>query len=161
MARLIPDGTSKVTWAPTVASKAAPTTSEVITSGIDLTPFITGAGIDTPEEGEVVDASDLSSAFNKNVPGVYGGSASGEFFRDDASDTAWTTLARGTSGNLVISRFGGSGTDNAIASGDSVEVWPVRVSSRSNTRLARNDVLRFVVSFATTDEPALIATVTG
>ena len=160
MARIIPDGTFKVSWAPAVAIVTGPTFAEV-DAGEDLTPFVTPAGVDTPEEGEVVDSSDLSSAFNKNVPGTYGGSASIECYRDDTTDTAWTTLARNAEGFLVIARFGGSGTDNAIQSGDAVEVWPVRVSSRSNVRVARNDVLRFVANLATTDEPTLIATVTS
>lgn len=158
MARITPDGVTKVHFVVTIADPTAPTTTE-IAAGTELTTFLTPAGIDTPLDGTEVDASDLSTAFDKSVPGTYGGSVTGEFYRDDASDDAWDALPRLTVGNLVFGRFGGSGTSGALTSGDAVEVWPVRVSSRSPMRIARNDVQRFVTNFATTDEPTLIATV--
>lgn len=158
MARITPDGVVKVHFVATIADPAAPTTTE-ISAGTELTPFLTAAGIDTPMEGQEVDSSNLSTAFDLSVPGTFGGSVTGEFFRDDTADDAWDALPRLTTGNLVIGRFGGSGTNGALTSGDNCEVWPVRVSSRSPLRIARNDVMRFNVNFATTSEPTLVATI--
>lgn len=156
MVRVIADGEVKVAFVSGgVTTKTAPTFAEV-TSGTDITSYL--QSLDTPLDGESVDSSDLSSAFNKNVAGTYGGGASATMYRDDTTDTAWTTFPRNTTGDIVIRRFGGSTT--AFATSDSVEVWPVRVITRSPATMDRNSVQSFSVDFATTEEPALIATVT-
>lgn len=154
MVRVIADGEVKISWVTTIASVTAPTTAEMA-AGTELTGYL--STLDTPLEGESVDSSDLSSAFNKSVAGTYGGGASGTFYRDDTTDTAWTTLPRNTLGHLVIRRFGGSTVD--YASSDSVEVWPARVIARSPSSLDRNSVQVFNVNFATVDEPTLAATI--
>jgi len=61
----------------------------------------------------------------------------------------------------VIARFGGTGTDNAIAATDTVEVWPVRVSQRSNSRVTRGEALRFTSKFALSGDPDFAAVVTA
>ena len=78
-------------------------------------------------------------------------------YRDDTTDTAWTTFPRGDIGYLTIRRFGGSGT--AMVATDDVEVWYVRVITRSPTTLDRNNVQMFTVDFATLEEPVLDAVV--
>jgi len=162
MARLTPDGFTKVHVVDTIANTAAPTLVE-ITAGSEVTPFLTPAGIDTPEEGTDADSSDLSSPRDKSVPATIGGTVTGEYYRDDATaggaDTAWTAQPRLKDTHLVIARFGGSGASNAIAVADVVEVWKVRVSQRSNTRLARGDVMRFVCTYALQADPVLNAVV--
>jgi len=156
MARITPDGYTKVHVVDTISSLAAPTEAE-IAAGTEVTPFLTPAGLDTPEEGTDADSSDLSSARDKSIPATIGGVITGEFYRDDGTggttDDAWTAMPRLKITHLVIARFGGSDTDNAIQATDSVEVWPVRVSQRSNSRLARGDALRFTVNFALRDDP--------
>lgn len=157
MTRVIADGEVRITYVTSgVTSKTAPTTGE-LNGGTDITGFL--QSLDTPLDGESVDSSDLSSAFNKTVAGTFGGGATGIFHRDDTTDTAWTTFPRNETGDIIIRRFGGSTT--AWASGDSVETWPVRVITRSPATMDRNNVQTFTVNFATTDEPSLIATVTG
>jgi hypothetical protein len=156
MTRVIADGEVKVTFVSGgVTTKTAPAFSEV-DGGTEITGFL--QSLDTPLDGESVDSSDLSSAFNKNVAGTFGGGASGTFYRDDTTDTAWTTFPRNTTGDIIVRRFGGSTV--AFATGDAVEVWPVRVITRSPATMDRNSVQSFNVDYATTDEPALIATVT-
>ncbi len=155
MVRVISDGEVRMTFAPTVANINAPTVAEVETAGTDITPFL--SSLDTPLDGEAVDSSDLSSAFNKNVAGTFGGGMTGVFYRDDTTDTAWTTFPRNTTGYVTVRRFGGSAV--AMVATDSVEVWPVRVITRSPATMDRNNVQMFTVDFATTEEPALAATV--
>jgi hypothetical protein len=154
MARVIADGEVKINWVTTIANTSAPTTTE-IGAGTELTPWL--SSLSTPLEGDAVDASDLSSAFNKSVAGTYGGGATATLYRDDTSDDAYDLFPRNTTGYLVIRRFGGS--DVAWASADEVEVWNLRVITRSPVDMDRNNVQMFTVDFATLDEPVLDATV--
>ncbi len=162
MARLTPDTYTKVHIVNAISSESAPTIGE-ITAGTEVTPFLTPAGLDTPEEGTTADTSSIASARDTSVPATVGGEVSGEFYRDDGtgstSDDAWDAMARLQATHIVISRFGGSGSNNAIIATDVVEVWPVKVSSRSNARITRGEALRFVAQFAIEGEPTLTATV--
>lgn len=160
MARQTPDGLLKVHWVPTIANTAAPTVAE-LAAGTDLTPFLTPAGINLPDEGTEADSSDLSSERDKSVPSTIGGNPEAEFWRDDTTDTAWTTLARGTSGYLLVAIFGGTGTDAALIATDTCDVWTVRVSSRNRVRPARGETQRFQSVFANAADPAEDSTVTA
>jgi len=163
--RLTPDGVIQVHFVPTIADTSAPTLAE-IAAGTNLTSFLTRAGIDTPDEGQEADSSDLGSERDKTVPSTISGSPQGEFWRQGdpdgggpENDSAWTALARGTIGYIVIARFGGSGTAYAIAATDTVEVWPVRVSNRNNQRVAGGETMRFQANFSLSDDPVYAATV--
>ena len=151
MARITPDGYTKIHFVPTVAAPATITLVE-IAAGEELTPFLTPAGLDTPEDGTDADSSSIASPRDFSVPATIGGDITGEFYRDDGTgsttDAAWDALPRLTQGYLVIARFGGTDTDNAIKVADEVEVWEVRVSQRSNSRITRGEVLRFTSTFA-------------
>lgn len=148
MARIIANGEVRVYWATTIANTAAPTVAE-ITAGTDVTPFL--SSLDTPLDGDAVDSSDLSSAFNKTVAGKFGGNVNGVMYRDDTTDTAYDLFPRNTTGYLVVRRFGGSET--AIAAADEVDVWNLRVITRSDNTLDDNSVMMFTVNFAALDEP--------
>lgn len=154
MPRLIADGEIKVQWVPTIADVTAPTVTE-ITAGTEITGFI--RSLETPLEGNAPDSSDVSSAFNKTVAGTYGGSVNAEMYRDDTSDDAYDLFPRNTTGYIVLRRFGGS--DVAFADGDDVEVWNLRVITRSPSNIDRETVQMFNCQFATLDEPELGATV--
>lgn len=158
MARITPDGYTKVHIVDAIVSMAAPTMTE-LGLGTEVTPFLTPAGLDTPEEGTDADSSSLASPRDFSIPATIGGDIVGEFYRDTVNDDAWDAMPRLQITHLVISRFGGTGTDNAIASTDVVEVWPVRVSQRSPSRLTRGEAQRFTVRFALSDDPVLIAAV--
>jgi len=163
MSRITPDGFVKVHVVDTIALATLVPTQVEIDAGDEVTNFITPAGIDLPEEGTDADSSDLGSARDKTVPATVGGPLSGEYYRDDGTagglDTAWLTQARLTNTHLVVARFGGTGTDNAIQVGDTVEVYKVRVSQRSNNRIVRGEVLRFTANYALSEDPNLTAVV--
>lgn len=148
MPRVISNGEVRIVWATTVADPSAPSAAE-ITAGTNITPFI--SSLDTPLDGNAPDASDLSSAFNKTVAGKFGGNVSAQMYRDDTADTAFALFPRGTTGYLIIRRFGGS--DAAIVAADDVDVWFCRVITRSDVALDDESVQAFTVDMAALDEP--------
>ncbi len=154
MPRTIADGVVLVNFAPVVANTSAPTVAE-LGAGFDVTPFL--SSIDTPLDGDAVDSSDLASAFNKTVAGTYGGNITADLYRDDTTDTAWTTFDRNVVGYFVIRRFGGSGVAWNIA--DPAEVFYVRIITKSPGTLDRNNVQMFSVDAAVLEEPVLTAVV--
>ncbi len=162
MSRLVPDGNQKIHAVNSIANTSAPTLIE-INAGTELTSFVTPAGFDTPSEGTDADISNISSARDFSIPATIGGDLQGEFYRDDGTggttDDAWNALPRLQITNIVISRFGGAGTNNAIAVADTVEVWPVRVSQRSDNRPVRGEAMRFTGRYALESDPVLAATV--
>lgn len=150
MPRVISNGEVRIVWAVTVADPDAPTAAEV-GAGTVITGFV--SSIETPLDGDAPDSSDLSSAFNKTVAGKFGGNVNATMYRDDTTDTAYTLFPRGTTGHIIIRRFGGS--DAAIIATDEVEVWPVRVITRSDQSLDDGSVQMFTVNFAALDEPSI------
>ena len=162
MSRITPDGNTKIHIVDSIATQSAPTLVEV-DAGTEITGFLTSTGLDTPEEGTDADISSIASARDLSIPATIGGDLSGEFTRDDGTggttDEAWDAMPRLLITHLVIARFGGSGADNAIAVSDTVEVWPVRISGRSNNAITRGEALRFSVSFALRADPSLTAVV--
>lgn len=154
MARIISNGEVRIVWVMTIADPDAPTVAE-ITAGTHVTGFI--SSLDTPLDGNAVDSSDLSSAFNKTVAGKFGGNVNAQMYRDDTADAAFALFPRNTTGYLVIRRFGG--TDVAIAAADDVDVWPLRVITRSDVPLDDESVQAFTVNFAALDEPSINVTV--
>lgn len=153
MARLISNGEVKMSWLSAAPADPDAITLTEINAGTEITGFV--SSIDTPLDGDAVDSSDLSSAFNKTVAGKFGGNVNATMYRDDAADAAWALFPRNTTGYLVIRRFGGS--DTAYANLDEVEVWSLRVITRSSTPLDDGSVQMFNVNFAALDEPNLDA----
>jgi hypothetical protein len=159
MARMTPDGIFKVHFL-TAVTLATPKITE-IAAGVELTPFLAPAGLSLPDEGSEADVSDMSSERDVSAPSTISGNPEGEFWRDSATadDDAWTTLVRGATGYLVVALFGGTtATTYAIKSGDKVDIWPVRVSSRNLARVARGEAVRFTAMFALSDAPTYQAT---
>lgn len=160
MSRKQSTGELRFWFVPSVANVAAPTVSE-INAGVDLTGYLKRDGLDTPKDGNTANAADVSSPYNKQSPGTFGGNPiTLNLYRDSSSgaDTAWTTLVPpkgsapdGTPGFLVIRRFGGSAV--AAAAGQRVEVWPVAVNSRMMDKIAENENQSFTASLAVPAEP--------
>jgi len=159
MARFIPDGVLEVVFATAVTDMSAPTLSE-ITAGTRATGFL--RSLSTPLEGSTVDISDVSSKYNKTTSGTYGGQeVTAEFYRDSdqANDTIWNLLPRGTVVYLIVARRGGGGVDGIIDTGDYVDVWKLEVITRNPSDYSRNEPTGFMVSFAVPEEPVEDVTV--
>lgn len=151
MARLIPNENTWVGFSTTApASLSAPTATE-IGAATNLTGFVTS--INASAQGNTVPTPNLATLFETNVPGTIQATFTADFYRDDETDTAWNALARGTSGYFYISRLGGSGGSNKPAAGEPVEVWPVRIVSRTAGALSSNTVQTFTVTASVPVEP--------
>lgn len=157
MGRLIPNQNVYVGFAPTIASIAAPTQAEM-TAGVNLTPYL--ISFNASSTGNTVPTPSLSTLFETNVPGTVQATCTSDWYRDDATgtngDLAWKTLPRKAKGYWVVSRFGSAGAQPA--SGQTCEVWPVTVVSRTMSNMANNSVMTFTVNCSVTSEPNEAAT---
>lgn len=157
MARIIPNEKTWVGFATTVASSSlVPTTAEVA-AAIDLTPLV--MSVNASARGNTVPTPAFDSLFETSIPGTTQATFEADFYRDDTTDTAWSTLTRGAQGYFIISRFGGAGTKHKPIAADKVEVWPVAIISRTMANMASNTVLSFTVSCSVPKEPNESATV--
>lgn len=153
MARIIPNENTWIGFAAngSIANISAPTAAE-INACTDLTPFV--ISLNASSRGNTVPTPSFDSLFETTTTGTSAATFDADFYRDDAADDAWELLARGTRGFFVISRFGGSGTDQKPIAGDTVEVWPVSVTSRTMANMSNNTVQTFTASCAVNIEPA-------
>lgn len=150
MSRIIPNEESWIGFATAVADMASPTAAEVA-AAIDLTDFV--ITINASSTGNTVPTPSLKSLFETSVPGTAAAQFTMDCYRDDEVDLAWNTLPRNAKGFMLISRFGGSGTDNEPLAGDHVEVWPVHVSSRAGSAMSSNTAQTFTVTASVPSEP--------
>lgn len=146
---------TRVYFLNTVANIAAPTVAE-ITAGVYLSPFVTKDGVQTPNSQNFIDSADITSNYDSQEPGSYGGAPVNlTMFRDGTTDTAWNLVQYGTRGFLVIAR---RSTDTPVA-GDKVEVWPVAMHEPVMQNTAANEMQKFTAGFAVTSTPNTRATV--
>lgn len=133
------------------ANLELPTEAEINASTV-LTNFI--VSITAQSQGNTVPTPNIDTLFETSVPGTSQASFTADMYRDDAADTAWTTLTRGEVGYFYISRFSGKGANHAPKAGDNVEVWPVRITSRTAGPLTSNTAQTFTCVAAVPEEPA-------
>jgi hypothetical protein len=152
MARIIPNEQSYVGFLPAVANLASVTSAE-LTAGKNLTSYLISMNAST--QGNTVPTPNISTLFETSIPGTVQASLTADFYRDDTvganGDLAWVTLPRKTNGFFVIQRFGGTGATPAAAA--KVEVWPIRVVSRTMSNMANNTALTFTVTCSVPDVP--------
>jgi len=137
---------------PTVSDTAAPTSTE-LNAGAAIHQQMLG-DLELPFEGSVAEAGDMSSRFNKSVPGDYGGQAGSFSIHKEkllADDTVYTALARDVTGYLAVA-VRGLATADTWAIGDEVDLWPVTVLSRA-IQYARNQTTRAAVQVSIDDDP--------
>lgn len=154
MSRTVSEGKVHVYYAASLADKTAPTTAEML-GATDLSGFITKNGVNTPSNQNSVDSGDITSVFDPQVPGSWGGPVNLTMQRDDDDETdAWDLITWGLEGYLIVSRFGAGTTI-----GDKVEVYPGAFHHPVMSPTAANETQRFTAQFAVSAEPALKATV--
>jgi hypothetical protein len=152
MAKYAPPGVSEVAFTATASDYSAITAAEA-NAGTDLTSFIRTLP-DIPRTANLVDVATLDSKFEKRQVGTRGGDViSAEILRDNASDTAYSTLTEDTAGYLIVARAG-LATAGTFATGDVVDVFPVTVASVADGNPGRNDPDFAVVELAVTSDPA-------
>ena len=151
MAKYATPGKSEVWWVTTIASLAAPTSTE-LNAGTDLTSFVRQIP-NLPRGLNLIDVATLDSKYEKRQVGTRGGDQLDvEFLRDDSADTAYTTLTEDTAGFLVVARKG-LATAGTFASGDEVDVYPATVGSIEDGQPGRNDPDFSVAHLVATDDP--------
>lgn len=159
MGDIIVDGTVKAAYAPTVADLTAPTTDE-IAAGIDnLDVIITADGLIgfEPETAEV-DTTGLSSTFDTKRPGraAFSGTTL-RIKKQTGTDEAYTTLARGVEGVIIIRRYVDATT--AWTAADKVQCYPIQCGTRRDLAPEANTTARYEVPVPITAEPELDAVV--
>jgi hypothetical protein len=151
MAKYAPPGISEVHWVTTIADYTAPTATE-LNAGTDLTAFVRSMP-NLPRGLNLVDVATLDSKYEKRQVGTRGGDElTVEFLRDDATDTASTTLVEDTAGFLTIARKA-LATAGTFAIGDEVDVYPATIGSVEDGTPGRNDPDFAVARLVATDDP--------
>jgi hypothetical protein len=150
--RYVHEGNTKVTFVATLASTTAPSAA-TLTAGTELSTLLTKDGLQTPDTQNMVDSSTLADTFDAQVVGSWGGSITLTGFRDNvpANDDLWDLAVYGTTGFIVIRR--GVPYDDAWASGDLAEVYPVQFHEPVPNQSGANEEVRFTLACAVTDAP--------
>jgi len=157
MGRYINDGILRWFWVTTLSNPPAPSAVQV-NAGVELTPF-TVTTPDFPQSGSTADASDIGSAFNKTVPGTYGGdkaTATMYLDREDLDNEAWDTFERLDEGYAVVFPYGVTGSQPG--SGDRADVYRCTVITKQRQATARNDTARFTLELSIDEEPLMDVT---
>lgn len=142
---------TNVIFCTTIASIAAPTVAE-IAAGDDLTTFITKDGLTTPSNQNMVDSATISTRFDAQRVGSYGGPINLTMKRDDDDAVdPFELLAWGDEGFMVIRRLVPYAT--SFAAGQRVEVYPVEAHNPIMAGSAANEEQRFSQQFAVTSTP--------
>ena len=160
MARIIPNDASYIAFANSagIASASLIPTAAEVTAAVNLTTFIMSLTATT--QGNVLPTPSFDTLFETSTVGTSSSSFTVDCYRDDTADTAWTTLPRKTKGFFIVSRFGGLGALHKPITGDTCEVWPVIVTSRSMAGMSNNTIQSFTVTCAIYKEPNEAAVVT-
>lgn len=149
--RVIPNESSWIgftTKRPVDPSK--PTEAE-LKAATNITSYI--ISLTAQSQGNTVPTPNIDSLFETSVPGTSQATFTADMYRDDDGDDAWNLLTRGEVGYFLISRFSGTGTDNMPVQGESCEVWPVRITSRTASAMASNTAQTFTCTASVPEEP--------
>jgi hypothetical protein len=150
VSKLIPNENTWLGFSLACLDLAEPLLSEV-TGAVNLTKLL--MSINASTTGNTVPTPTLDTKFETSIPGTVTAAFSADFYRDDENDLAWETLPRNTKGFFFLCRFGGSGPLNRPNTGDPLEVWPVMVTSRSNSNNTNNAVMTFTATCSIPVEP--------
>ncbi|WP_367132865.1 MULTISPECIES: hypothetical protein [Streptomyces] len=138
---------TRVLWLTQVANPGHIPTRPELTAGTDLTNAI--AAIDGWSlSNKAIETPDLGSTFETKIPGVdEADDSSLGFYEDKTSDEIEQLLTKDATGWIVFLRKGD------IPGNRSMDVFPVRIGSRSPNYSTDNEAARFTVSFSITEKP--------
>ena len=153
MSDLISDGRIRVTWMTACANIAAPTVAE-LDAGLRLDTVMTPDGLTVTPSTADVDTSSLSSTFDTKRAGRRGFSNSVKIKKQDAADTAFSTLVYGADGFLHVRRT--LEVAVAHAAGQAGETYPSECGEKVQT-YGPNTVQAFEVPLFNTSDPATSA----
>lgn len=158
MADMLSDGNNRVSYVPTIANAAAPTTAE-LTAGTDLTCLIMADGLDITVDESAISAPKLCETTDSELPGRSKTTINLTCVRKTpaAQDVAWTLLQRGLVGYVVVRR--GVAYATAFAATQSVEVYPVTFGARKMQKPEANGVEKFISQGFNSAAPTLDAVV--
>ena len=145
--------TSKIVFAPSVASLTAPTRAEINAGTVLATPGSAATESISDLGGWVsrnnpITVIDLNSDFDKQEPGTFSADGSSlTFYSDLTGEVIRTALAEGTVGYMILMWKGD-------VSGRKCQVWSVRVAANNDLPSLGNEMHRFEVQFAPFDAPA-------
>ena len=151
MTTLIPNENCWIGFAETVAAADLEPTAAEIADATELTDFV--ISLTANATGNVVPTPRLKRLFETSIPGTSTAAFTVEMYRDKDDDVAWELLPRDTAGYFIIARFGGTGTEMLPVATDVVEVWPVRVTSRSGSAMTSNQAQTFTLTCSVPEEP--------
>lgn len=144
MAKFFRRGTSIMKFAPAVAG-VSPTRAE-ITASTDLSAQVTALS-GWQFSNKRIATPILSSSYTLQIDGPDEvGDSSLTFLDDNSGTTARTTLAKGTSGFILIFPYGDVPTKRC-------EVWPVKSTGANDEWSLGSDPARYQVDFAVTLPP--------
>lgn len=126
-------------------------TAADIAAAVDLTDYL--ISLNASASGNTVPTPRLRTLFETSIPGTSSATFTADFYRDDDNDLAWDTLPRGRKGSFLVSRFGGTGANKRPIATESVEVWPVQISSRAGGALQSGTAQMFTSTCAVPVEP--------
>ncbi|WP_424216995.1 hypothetical protein ACN20G_33415 (plasmid) [Streptomyces sp. BI20] len=146
-------GVTRVVWLPTVKDPGHVPTRAELTAGTDLSAAI--AAIDGWSiSNQAIETPDLSSTFETKIPGTDSADDSSlTFYEDETADEVEQLLSKGAVGWVAILRKGD------VPGSRSMDVFPVRVGSRSPQYSVDNEAAKHVVSFSITEAPVQDAAV--
>jgi hypothetical protein len=147
--RFIRRGVSKILFSPTMPASMTAVTRLELTAAEDLTDEIAEVN-GFQLENQTIPTPDLGSTFESSIPGTdQAANSSITFYEDEDDDEIETMLPKGQTGVVYILRKGDKPASNSL------DVFPVRVASRSPQFSAGNDPARFAVQFTITSKPEL------
>ena len=156
MSRFMRKGTTKLYWVASISDITAPTAAEM-GSAVALTDEIAEIN-GFSFSNSPIDVPDMGDAFVSRIPGEDTvGDSSIMFYERTDSNTIMTTLAKDTTGYVVIFPTGIAGV--SPAANDTADIWPATVASNARQYNAGNEAARFEVVFTLTASPAIDADV--
>jgi hypothetical protein len=160
MAKIIPNQKSWVGWTTASLSGSGSTltaTAAQVAAATNVTPSL--ISVNASATGNTVPTPSLDSLFETSVSGTVQAQFSMDLYRDDSSTVVWDLFARGNSGYVIISRYGGGGASYMPIASNKCEIWPVQVTARTPNAMTSNTVQTFTVACAVWKEPNEWATV--